>query len=97
MLLAGKYLVLAQSPDPENVYTGSPSLAQLAGGRLVASYEWFRPGPILDRIPDQTDVLVSDDDGAKCTTASCSSIRCLAHSANSMLYTIRPATSSGPR
>ncbi len=63
MILTQEHLVLAQSPDPENVYTGSPSLARLASGRLVASYEWFRQAPLKEQIPDQMAVLVSDDDG----------------------------------
>ncbi len=64
MILAGEYLILAQSPDSENVYTGSPSLARLPGGRLVASYEWFRQKPLKEEVPDQTEILVSDDNGA---------------------------------
>ncbi len=62
-ILAGAYQILAQSPDPENVYTGSPCLAQLPSGRLVASYEWFRPQPFTETIPDQLDILISDDGG----------------------------------
>jgi hypothetical protein len=63
MLLTEKFEVLARSRDPENVYTGSPSLAPLPSGRLLASYEWFRPKPLKERVPDPTEVLVSDDDG----------------------------------
>ena len=62
-VLAGDYLILAESPDPDTVYTGSPCLAQLPSGRLVASYEWFRPQPLVEKIPDQLEILVSDDDG----------------------------------
>ena len=64
MILAGEHLVLAQSPDSENVYTGAPSLARLPRGPLVASYEWFRPAPLKEGVADQTDILVCDDDGA---------------------------------
>ena len=42
MLLAGEYLVLAQSPDPKNVYAGSPSLAQCP--RLGPPFGWMRDG-----------------------------------------------------
>ena len=62
-ILAGEYQVLAQSADPDNVYTGSPCLAQLPSGRLIASYEWFRPQPLVEKIPDQLEILVSDDGG----------------------------------
>jgi len=62
-ILAGDYQVLAESPDPDKVYTGSPCLAELPSGRLIASYEWFRPQPLVERIPDQLEILVSDDGG----------------------------------
>lgn len=61
--LSDEYQILARSPDPQNIYTGSPSLAMHPSGRLVASYEWFRPAPLKEQVPDQTVVLVSDDDG----------------------------------
>ena len=64
-MLAGDYQILAESPDPANVYTGSPCLALLPSGRLVASYEWFRQQPYVEKIPDQLDILVSDDDGSR--------------------------------
>ena len=64
-ILAGDYQILAESPDPETVYTGSPCLAQLPSGRLVASFEWFRPQPLVEKIPDQLEILVSDDDGER--------------------------------
>ncbi|MYC94790.1 MAG: hypothetical protein F4X14_07445 [Caldilineaceae bacterium SB0661_bin_32] len=38
-VLAGDYQILAQSPDPDTVYTGSPCLAQLPSGRLIASID----------------------------------------------------------
>ena len=63
-ILAGDFQILAESPDPDTVYTGSPCLAQLPSGRLIASYEWFRPRPLVEKIPDQLEILVSDDDGA---------------------------------
>ncbi|MCY3770737.1 MAG: sialidase family protein [Gemmatimonadetes bacterium] len=63
-VLSENYLVLASSPDPENVYAGSPSITRMRSGRLLASYEWFRPSPLKEAVPDQTEVLVSDDDGA---------------------------------
>ncbi len=62
-ILAGDFLVVAASPDRESVYTGSPCLAQLPSGRLIASFEWFRPQPLVEKIPDQLEILVSDDDG----------------------------------
>ncbi len=61
------HLVLASSPDPGNVYAGSPSIARMRTGRLLASFEWFRPSPKKETVPDQTQVLVSDDDGATWT------------------------------
>lgn len=61
MVLSGKYSILASSSDPENLYTGSPSLAGFPNGRLVASYEWFRPKPLKEEILNQTEILVSDD------------------------------------
>ena len=61
MVLSENYSILARSSDPENLYTGSPSLASLPNGRLVASYEWFRPKPLKEEILNQTEILVSDD------------------------------------
>jgi len=63
-VLAADYQVLARSPDPMNVFAGSPALAGLPSGRLVATYEWFRHGPGKEKVPDQCEVLTSDDDGA---------------------------------
>lgn len=62
-ILAQDYIVLAESSDPEHVYAGSPSITMLPSGRLLASYEWFRPKPHKENIPDQTEVVVSDDGG----------------------------------
>ena len=64
-ILAGDFLILAESPDPDTVYTGSPCLAQLPSGRLIASYEWFRQQPLVEKIPDQLEILVSDDGGSR--------------------------------
>ena len=64
-MLAGDFQILAESPDRANVYTGSPCLAQLPSGRLIASYEWFRQQPYVETIPDQLDILVSDDGGSR--------------------------------
>ncbi len=63
MLLGQSYQVLAESADAGNVYVGSPALAALPGGRLVCTYEWFRPAPLKETVPDQCDVLLSDDRG----------------------------------
>jgi len=53
--LAPEYAILARSEDPQNVYAGSPCIAGLPSGRLVVSYEWFRPAPHKEQVPDQTD------------------------------------------
>ena len=52
--LAQDYVVVAESPDQETVYAGSPGLAQLPSGEIVASYEWFRGAPLKESIPNQT-------------------------------------------
>ena len=70
-MLSEDYFVLASSPDPENVYAGSPSIARMRSGRLLASYEWFHPKPYKEAVPNATEVLISDDDGASWTMASC--------------------------
>ena len=62
-ILAQEYVVVAESPDKNSVYAGSPALAQLPTGELVASYEWFRPSPKKEAIPNQTEVKVSTDGG----------------------------------
>ena len=64
-ILAPDYQILAQSSDPDNVYTGSPCLAQLPSGRMIASYEWFRQQPHVEKIPDQLEILISDDGGSR--------------------------------
>ena len=60
-LLAPEHVVIAESPDPKNVFAGTPALARLPGGRLIAAYEWFRPSPLKEAIPDQMEIQVSDD------------------------------------
>ena len=62
-VLAQDYVVVAESPDKDTVYAGSPGLARLPSGEVVASYEWFRPKPLGETIPDQTEVRVSADGG----------------------------------
>ena len=62
-VLARDYQVLAESPDPQNVFAGSPALAKLPGGRLVATHDWFRTDPNKEKIPNQGQVLTSDDGG----------------------------------
>ena len=79
-ILAGDFLILAESPDPDTVYTGSPCLAELPSGRLIASYEWFRQQPLVEKIPDQLEILVSDDGeagGARRRRWTSSGRRCL--------------------
>ena len=62
--LAQDYVVVAESPDRERVFAGSPGLARLPSGELVASYEWFRAKPLTETVPNQTEVRVSGDGGA---------------------------------
>ena len=62
-ILAQDYVIVAESPDKDSVYAGSPALAQLSRGELVASYEWFRPSPKKEAILNQTEVRVSTDGG----------------------------------
>ena len=62
-ILAQDYVIVAESPDKDSVYAGSPALDQLPTGELVASYEWFRPSPKKEAIPNQTEVKVSTDGG----------------------------------
>ncbi|MBI3970901.1 MAG: exo-alpha-sialidase [Chloroflexi bacterium] len=60
-LLAPDFVVVAESPDPERIYLGSPALAKLPGGRLVATYDTF--GKAMPREQWRCHVAVSDDDG----------------------------------
>ena len=62
-LLASDYTILARSEDSQNVFVGSPALAELPSGRLVCSYEWFRGHPLKEKVPDQCETLFSDDAG----------------------------------
>jgi len=62
-ILAQEYVIVAESPDRDLVYAGSPSLAQLPTGELIASYEWFRPVPKKESIPNQTEIKASADGG----------------------------------
>jgi len=66
-VLARDYQVLAESPDPQNVFAGSPSLARLPRGRLVATHDWFRTDPDKEKMPNQGQVLTSDDGGCTWT------------------------------
>ena len=70
-LQSQEHIVLASSPDPENIYTGSPSIARLSSGRLIVSYEWFRPKPFKESVPNSTEILVSDDNGHTWEMISC--------------------------
>ncbi len=71
--LAADYTVVCRSPDPARLYVGTPSIAVLPSGRLVASHDFFGPGaadlpepkgfrPHLDHYV-QGRILVSDDAG----------------------------------
>ena len=60
-ILAQDYVIVAESPDKNSIYAGSPCLAELPTGELVASYEWFGPSPKKETIPNQTEVKVSAD------------------------------------
>ncbi len=62
-LLAPDYTILARSDDPQNVFVGSPALAELPSGRLICTYEWFHGHPLKEKVPDQCETLFSDDDG----------------------------------
>ena len=63
-ILAQDYVVVAESPDKNTVYAGSPGLTRLPTGEIVASYEWFRPAPHKENLPNQTEVKVSADSGS---------------------------------
>ena len=71
--LAADWRKVAESPDPDRVYLGTPSIEVLPGGRIVASHDFFGPG-VAD-LPGpkgtrphynqtlQGEVLTSDDNG----------------------------------
>ena len=61
--LAQDYVVVAESPDKERHFAGSPGITRLPGGEMVASYEWFQPKPYTETLPNQTEVRVSADGG----------------------------------
>ena len=61
--LAQDYVVVAESPDKERHFAGSPGITRLPGGEMVASYEWFQPKPYTETFPNQTEVRVSADGG----------------------------------
>lgn len=75
--LADRYTTLYTSPDPQNVYTGSPSIEVCPDGTIVASMDLFGPGVKAlpgakgDRpFPRQTmqgKVFTSDDGGSTWT------------------------------
>ena len=52
-------VVIRESPNPEKVYLGSPSLAVLPDGSYVASHDWFGPGTTFNT----TEVYRSTDRG----------------------------------
>jgi hypothetical protein len=71
--LAGDYVTVCESPDPERIFCYSPGLAVLSSGRLVATTDWGGPG-IVDlpgpkgEIPEsaglwQGRIYTSDDRG----------------------------------
>ncbi|MBZ0291157.1 MAG: glycoside hydrolase [Anaerolineae bacterium] len=71
--LAQDHVVLYESPSPEDIYLGSPGLARMPNGRLVATFDFFGKG--TDRLPEprmlraftntyhQGKVFTSDDHG----------------------------------
>ncbi|MAS37412.1 MAG: hypothetical protein CL610_25660 [Anaerolineaceae bacterium] len=75
--LAQDHTVLYESPSPDDLYLGSPGLARLPNGRLVATFDFFGPG--TDQLPEprmwrtftntyhQGKVFVSDDHGQSWT------------------------------
>jgi hypothetical protein len=60
-LLAQDYEVVSRSPDPANIWLGSPSLTVLPSGRLVATYQTFCRSK--DANEHLTYVCISDDHG----------------------------------
>lgn len=71
--LADDYVTVYASPDPQRLYTGSPSIVVCPNGRIVASMDLFGPGvkelpgPVGHRpFPKQAmqgKIFVSDDEG----------------------------------
>jgi hypothetical protein len=64
--LAQDYQALAESPDPQNVFMGSPSILKLSHGRLLASFEQFKRGGADGTTPQCR--IVSSDDGGRTWT-----------------------------
>ena len=62
-MLAQDFTTVVRSSNPQNLYTGSPMLTRLSSGRMIASFEWFRPSPVATSLPGQLKILVSDDRG----------------------------------
>lgn len=62
-ILAQDYIKIAESPDPQTAWAGTPTLTRTASGNIVAGYEWFRRGELAEAIPDQMEIQVSGDDG----------------------------------
>lgn len=44
--LAGDYVTVCESPDPDRIFCYSPGLARLPSGRLVATTDWGGPGVV---------------------------------------------------
>lgn len=59
--LAQDHVVVAESPDPDNIPMYTPSLLRLPSGRLVAAYEWG--GTARSTGEPWAHLLVSDDHG----------------------------------
>ncbi|MDP6119063.1 MAG: sialidase family protein [Planctomycetota bacterium] len=53
-------VIISQSPDPQKVYIGSPSIVILPDGRYVASHDWFGKGTTYGT----TEVFISSNRGA---------------------------------
>ena len=49
-LLAPDYTILARSDDPQNVFVGSPALAELPSGRLICDSLRFRAFGTVRRV-----------------------------------------------
>lgn len=62
-LLAPEFVVVAESPDHNHHYTGTPCLVSGGPDRLLASWEWFQPAPLTETIPNQLHVASSEDEG----------------------------------
>jgi hypothetical protein len=73
--LANRYVTVFESPDPQGVFSRSPGLARIEGGRLVATFDlggpgmktWPEPKGIRYGNSVQTKVYTSDDGGVTWT------------------------------